>query len=240
MIDWLRRERLDPHIALGGREVPIVIRRHPRARRMILRLAPDGSEVRLTLPQWGRTADAIGFAETRREWLEEQLARLPVAAPPVAGGTLPYRGCEVAIRWEADAPRRARLADDSIRIGGPEENLVPRLQRWLEGEALRLMGLDLADYCAAAGQDLPALRLSRAKQRWGSCSGKGVVRINWRLIQAPDPIRRSVVAHEVAHLVHFDHSPEFHALLGTIYEADIREANLWLKQHGRGLYTRFG
>jgi predicted metal-dependent hydrolase len=49
-----------------------------------------------------------------------------------------------------------------------------------------------------------------------------------------------VVAHEVAHLVHFDHSPAFHALLGEIYEADIRIADQWLREHGRGLYASFG
>ena len=59
-------------------------------------------------------------------------------------------------------------------------------------------------------------------------------------MQAPDFVRRSVVAHEVAHLVHFDHSPAFHALLGRIYEADIRIADGWLREHGRGLYASFG
>ncbi|MEM8725649.1 MAG: M48 family metallopeptidase, partial [Pseudomonadota bacterium] len=64
--------------------------------------------------------------------------------------------------------------------------------------------------------------------------------INWRLVQAPDHVRRSVVAHEVAHLVHFDHSPAFHALLSDIYEHDIKVADRWLKQHGRSLYSSFG
>lgn len=57
---------------------------------------------------------------------------------------------------------------------------------------------------------------------------------------APDLIRRSVVAHEVAHLVHFDHSPRFRAFLGEIFEADIREADLWLRREGRSLYRPFG
>ena len=60
------------------------------------------------------------------------------------------------------------------------------------------------------------------------------------LVQAPDAVRRSVVAHEVAHLVHFDHSPRFHAVLGRIYESDIAEANAWLAAHGRQLYAAFG
>ena len=61
MIDWLRRDRGPPQIVLAGRTVPVVLRRHARTRRMTLRLAPDGSEVRVTLPQWGRTADALDF-----------------------------------------------------------------------------------------------------------------------------------------------------------------------------------
>jgi predicted metal-dependent hydrolase len=66
------------------------------------------------------------------------------------------------------------------------------------------------------------------------------VRLNWRLAMAPDFVRRSVVAHEIAHLVHFDHGPAFHALLADLYEGEIAVANRWLKREGRGLYVPFG
>jgi len=52
-------------------------------------------------------------------------------------------------------------------------------------------------------------------------------------------VRRSVVAHEIAHLVHFDHSQRFHGLLGDLYEGDLAAANRWLKREGRSLYTVF-
>ena len=240
MIDWLRRDPGDPRLVLEGRELPVAIRRHPHARRMTLRLAPDGSEVRVTLPRWGRTAEALAFAGSRREWLAAQLAKCARAEPPAAGGTLAYRGKTLAIAWAAALPRKPALGENEVRLGGPEHSLAPRLQRWLEAEALRLMADDLADYCAAAGRPLPTLALSRAQRRWGSCSGTGTVRINWRLVQAPDFVRRSVVAHEVAHLVHFDHSPAFHTLLARIYEADLAAADRWLKQQGRSLYASFG
>ena len=54
------------------------------------------------------------------------------------------------------------------------------------------------------------------------------------------PQRRSVVAHEVAHLVHFDHSPAFRALLSGLFEDDIEAADQWLRREGRGLYAAFG
>lgn len=240
MIDWLRRKPADPTILLAGQEIPIVLRRHATARRMTMRLAPDGGEVRITLPRWGRTADALEFAASRREWLEGQFAKRPQASPPTPGGTLSYRGNDLPIIWEEKAPRRPLVSESGLLIGGPEGSLPARLRRWLESEAERLMDADLAAYCAAAGKAVPALRLSRARQRWGSCAGDGTIRLNWRLIQAPDEIRRSVVAHEVAHLVHFDHSPAFHALLDELFEGDVKAANRWLKQHGRSLYAQFG
>ena len=240
MIDWLRREADDPRITLAGRNLPVAIRRHPRAKRMTLRLAPDGSEVRLTLPRWGRTAEGLEFAESRRDWLEAQLDKQPEVAPPVPGGTIRYRGGELVIEWSESARRKPLLSGDSIRVGGPEGGIANRLQRWLEDQALPLMEADLADYCARANLDPPRVRLSRAQRRWGSCSTGGTIRINWRLVMAPDEIRRSVVAHEVAHIIHFDHGPQFHALLGELFEGDIEAANRWLKAHGRGLYASFG
>ena len=98
---------------------------------------------------------------------------------------------------------------DTLHVGGPLEGLAGRTQRWLEREALVLMTRDMEHYTRAAHLDPVPVALSRAQKRWGSCSDKQRIRINWRLVQAPEYVRRSVVAHEVAHLVHFDHGPRF-------------------------------
>lgn len=240
MIEWLRAAPRDPAIELSGRLLPIELNRHPRAKRLTLRLAPDGRAVRITLPRWCPAKDAIAFAAIRKEWLECQLAKLPRPGDPVGRGWFSYCGERLALDWSSQAPRRPALAAAALRIGGPHETLGQRIRRWLEGEALRLLSEDVAHYCAKAGLPVAPLRLSRAQRRWGSCSSKQMVRINWRLVQAPGEIRRSVVAHEVAHLVHFDHGPRFHTLLGELYEGDIEAANRWLRDHGRGLYADFG
>jgi predicted metal-dependent hydrolase len=241
MLDWLKRNpRSAPMIEVGGRPLPIVLRRLSNARRLTMRLAPDGSEVRISMPRWGRQAEALEFARSRSEWLARQLSALPAGEAPKDGETLHYRGHPLVIDHIEGATRRVRRSEHAISLGGPAETLPARLRRWLEGEARSLLAEDLTYYCTRAEQPVPKLALSSAQRRWGSCSGKGMIRINWRLIMAPDCVRRSVVAHEVAHLVHFDHSPRFHALLEQIYEGDIREANRWLKREGRGLYTAFG
>ncbi len=245
MIDWLKRAPIEPEIELNGVTVPITLRRHRTAKRLTLRLAPDGSEVRITLPSWARSAEATAFAHARRDWLAQQHAKVPKRSAPGPGDCLRYRGDKVHIDWEPKAARRPFLVNGALRIGGPEQGLEKRIMRWLEKQALALFEEDLADYTKAAALDPVPVGLSRAQRRWGSCSdggqsGRQRIRLNWRLVQAPDFVRRSVVAHEVAHLVHFDHSPAFHALLGDIYEGDISEADAWLKAQGRSLYASFG
>ncbi len=256
VLDWLRRA--DPRakqappkkaparatasrmISVGERELPLVIRKLTRARRMTLRLAPDGSEARVSIPAWGRVGDAEAFARDRADWLAGQLANLPEARTIAPGATLNLRGEELLIDWRESARRKPVVADGNLVIGGPRESIGRRLQRWLEAEALVLLADDLAFYCARAGHDIPRLSLSRAQRRWGSCAVDGSIRMNWRLVMAPDFVRRSVVAHEVAHIVHFDHSADFHAHLDSLYEGDIDTANRWLKRYGRTLYVPFG
>lgn len=241
MIDWLRRNpREVPTVELGQVLLPVVVRRHASAKRMTLRLSHDGCEVRVTIPQWGRSADALAFAQARRDWLAAQLATVSPARPVGPGTTIRFRGKDLAVHHEPKAARRPVLTESAIVLGGPEAALHGRLHRWLEAEARALFAADLDHYCALADKPPPRLMLSSAKRRWGSCAPSGAIRINWRLVMAPDQVRRSVVAHEVAHLVHFDHSPRFHALLGELFEGDIKAANLWLKREGRSLYQPFG
>ena len=245
MLDWLRRSPRDvPGVAVAGRRLPVVIRRLPQARRMTLRLAPDGSEIRISMPRWGLEADALAFATSRADWLAGQLDRLPTAQGGAQrltpGALLRFRGEMHRIDHAPKLPRRPVAGDAVIRLGGPAEGLEGRIHRWLLAEARVLFAADLAHYAGRAGVPMPRLALSSAKARWGSCSARGIVRLNWRLIMAPDAVRRSVVAHEVAHLLHFDHSPRIHAALGDLFEGDLAAANRWLKAEGRSLYASFG
>ena len=241
MLDWLRRDpRAIPVISIAGRELPIVVRRLDRARQMTMRLAADGSEVRISIPKWGRTAEALAFAQSRQAWLQNQIAALPAPVAIGPGATIRYRGEALLVHHVPDAKRRPLLDDGALLVGGPETSLQARLHRWLEAEARTLLAHDIADYCDRASRPVPRLALSRARRRWGSCAADGAIRINWRLIMAPDFVRRSVVAHEVAHLIHFDHSPAFHACLQALFEGDVSAANAWLRREGRGLYAPFG
>jgi predicted metal-dependent hydrolase len=75
-----------------------------------------------------------------------------------------------------------------------------------------------------------AVRVCNFKAKWGSCDSSGVLSFNWRLLMAPEWVARYVVVHELAHLVHMNHSKEFWDLVGR-YNSDAKKARLWLRQH---------
>lgn len=223
-------------LTIGEREYALVIRRHARARNIRLRTDPAKGALLVTLPGHARLGEAIAFVRAQADWIEASFAKAGTHIAMAPGALIPYRGTEHRIVWDASHGRRVIAADGTIRMGGAADLIDTRLTRWLKAEAKRLCAADLADYCARAGAQVPALAISNAARRWGSCSANGTIRINWRLVMAPDEVRRSVVAHEVAHLRHMNHSADFYTWLDHLFEGDRKSADRWLKAHGRGLY----
>lgn len=222
---------------LDGRPVPVRIVRHARSRRLTLRLAHETGGLVVNMPKAARLSEAQRFVLEHQGWIR---SRIDAAGPALAigpGAVMRWRGEDVRIDWRADGPRAPVLDDGALVLGGPEAHVRTRVLRWMKAGALALISDDLAIIAARAGVQPPPIRLSSAHRRWGSCSANGEIRINWRLVQAPDPVRRSVVAHEVAHLRHMDHSRAFYAWLDEISPDSRRDADAWLKANGPSLYA---
>jgi len=215
---------------------PIEIRPMRSARRFRLRFDEARRTLKLTCPsRTGRRA-ALAWALDQRDWIEAQIARAEPAEPFAAGAIIPIEGEEVRIAWDRAAPRTPLLGNGELRVGGPEAGLARRIELFLKRRALQLMSLEVAEYAAAAGAGAGAgagsVSVGDAGTRWGSCSSSGRIRLSWRLILATPRVRRYVVAHEVAHLVHLDHSPKFKALEARLYGPGLSEAKAELRRVG--------
>jgi len=230
-----------PQIRIGDEVWPVRLVHHARARRYRLVLDAARAELRLTLPRRGNSAKALRWASEQQDWLAEQVGK---AAAPVTVGPdtlLPLFGVERRILWSVSAPRAVRLADDALHVGGPAAGVGRRVERWLKVEALALMERESRAIAAAAGLRVGRVGVGDPRSRWGSCTAAGDLRYSWRLILAPDHVRRATVAHEVAHLAHMDHGPAFHALVAALHDGDVAAARAWLRREGRGLHRyRFG
>lgn len=89
----------------------------------------------------------------------------------------------------------------------------------------------VAYYHAMTGGVYERITIRDQKTRWGSCSSKGTLSFNWRLMLAPPAVLDYVVVHELCHLTHMDHSPAFWQAVEAICP-DYRQLRLWLKEHG--------
>ena len=211
---------------------PIEIRLLKSARRLRLRFDEGSGTLKLTCPWRTSRRAALAWALDQREWIEAQLARAEPGEPFEPGATIPLEGEEVRIAWHPTAPRTPALVDGELQCGGPLDGLPRRLELFLKRRALELMSLEVAEFAAAADVTAASVSVGDAGSRWGSCSSQRRIRLSWRLIMAPPAVRRFVVAHEVAHLVHLDHSAKFKALEARLYGPGLAEAKAALRRIG--------
>ena len=212
--------------------VPLVVRSVKSARVMRLRFDSGRNVLKLTCPARVSRNAALAWAADQSDWIETQLAASLPPNPFIPGARFPLEGQEVTIDWCADRPRTVRLAGDLLLCGGPAEGLAKRVETFLRRRATDLLSLETAEFAAAGGVRPKAVSVGDADTRWGSCSANGRIRYSWRLICAPPEARRYVVAHEVAHLVHLNHGPQFKALERRLFGPGVAEAQALLRRHG--------
>jgi hypothetical protein len=208
----------------------------PRARVMRLRVDRRSGQVVLTVPRRVSRRHALDWAAGHRAWVEAQLAKIVPAASLGDGAELPLYGAPHRILWDEAASRVPRLEPGRLVVGGPADNLEARILRWLRRHAADLLSRETEEFAAKAGVSVSRVGIGDPVSRWGSCSSSGAIRYSWRLILAPDWVRRATVAHEVAHRVHMNHGPDFHALVERLLGVDPKPARLWLRRHGPSLH----
>ena len=90
-------------------------------------------------------------------------------------------------------------------------------------------------YAHIMGISYGRIAIREQKTRWGSCSGKGNLNFNWRLILAPEEVLDYVVVHELAHRREMNHSKAFYAIVESVLP-DYRAARKWLRDKGQMLW----
>ncbi len=221
-------------IEINGESLPLKLRRNANARRITLRLSRDGSVVQLTLPKRCTEKKAIAFANTQSEWIAKQLQSKPEAKPFVPNMSVQLLGEELLFKHHAN--RLTVCEGATVFIGGDEEFFARRVEDYIKKqarEAFSEMARELAD---ELGETITGIALRDTASRWGSCSHKKRINLSWRLALAPLKVARYVIAHEVAHLVHFNHSAEFWQLVDELHPNWKNERD-WLGANGAGLHA---
>lgn len=213
------------------REIPLVVSRNPRARRITLRLDGLSGEVRLVLPKRMALTEGLDFAKEKADWLIEQIDALPERVPFAEGAIIPVLGRDHVIRHLPGARAGVWREEGAIFVSGFAEHVGRRVTDFLKSEARDEIGPRARAQAAAIEREVSRLTVRHMSSRWGSCGSDGALCFCWRLILAPEPVLDYVVAHEVAHLRYMNHGPRFWKLVARL-APEAAGAKAWLKAHG--------
>jgi predicted metal-dependent hydrolase len=227
---------LQIRISLHGRNVAMELRPSRRAKRIILRIDPVGT-VTLVVPRRTSRDEAVAFARSKAEWLQDRLAALPEQVPFNDGAQLPLLGRTHRIRHDTHS-HSVRIGRGEIVVAGEAAHLPRRVADFLRREARRECAERARRLARRLGLNVARISIRDPKSRWGSCSHKGHLSFSWRLIFAPEWVLDYVIAHEVAHLIEMNHGPRFWRLVERLYPDSVRPRE-WLRRHGTRLH-RYG
>lgn len=220
-----RHPRAGRELLLEGTLVAYEFRR-ARRRSIGFVVGPEGLSV--SAPRWVGVGEVDAALRSKSSWILRKLAEQhergrQQAAAQVSwcdGAVLPVLGRPLRLR-RVDGPSGVLMrasasadgGDDELWVGIPADAPARAWRElvlaWLHQRARELFAERSAHYAARLGVQVRRVALSNASTRWGSASADGSIRLNWRLIHLGLPTIDYVVAHELAHLRHMDHSPRF-------------------------------
>ncbi len=213
---------------------------NPRARRLSIRIDVRAGEAVLIAPSERKLADVVAFARTRASWMRERLAERPHRTPLEPGAAVNLFGKPTRLTATGGAGA-ARLIEDAdgplIASGGEGEAYARRVENLFKRVARETLQTRTDVHLRTLGQRPVKMSIADPKSRWGSCSPHNrSIRYSWRVVMAPPAVIDYLAAHEVAHLVHADHSPAYWAVVQRLI-GDHRPHRKWLREHGAALHA---
>ena len=213
----------------GRTAIPYLIRRSPSRGTVSVAVEPSGQVV-LTAPAVTTVERLDRVVRQKARWIVERTRRAGALQQPtgrefVSGETLLYLGrhCRLRVTSAAEA-RPVRLVrgwivvTTSKRLSGPERSSSVRRQlvSWYRSHALDQLRQRTRSWSAKLRRGPRDVIVRDPPRRWGSCDTSGTLRFNWRIVQAPSRLVDYVVAHELVHLLHRNHTPKFWSEVGRL------------------------
>lgn len=215
----------------GNPPIEVLLRPSARARRLSLRVSGLDGRVTVSYPRGYPAPRALDFAREKQDWIRQQLSARPEEIPVAPGIALPIEGR--VLRVESGTGRAVRTDADVLWV--PGRRAGPAVAAFLKLRARDRLAEAADRHAAALGRNYGRITLRDTRSRWGSCSSRGDLMFSWRLAMAPPDVLNYVAAHEVAHLAHMHHGPDFWAALGALF-GDYRAQRAWLRREGATLH----
>ncbi|MCE9643178.1 MAG: M48 family metallopeptidase [Candidatus Andersenbacteria bacterium] len=226
---------------------PVSVRRSSRARRMAIHVEAMG-QVELVLPKRASEALGIAFLAERQDWIiqilkkQESAVRVMPVTELKNGASLPFFGDTLLLRVSIESDRTRSFVEEKsgeLIAHIPETSkLRLAVSRFYIAQSKQYFIGQSHEYGQIIGKNIPRVRVIDMKTQWGSCNHRThTLTFNWRLALAPEHVARYVTAHEVAHIIHANHSARFWKAVAQL-NPNYASSRAWLKQYGGSLVIK--
>ena len=226
-------------VILDGQAISYIIKCSTKAKYVRLEVRSE-TGLTVVIPKSYKSDRIPDLLKEKRRWISGKLAKYGQVQRPASdkalkgGDTVPHLGRDLEVvtrrsygNVESVNVERNRLVV-SLRAGSNRLDMV--LERWYRMQATQLIREKANKLGADLGLTYGQLSIRGQKTRWGSCSQKGNLSFNWKLIMAPEPVIDYVIVHELAHLKEMNHTKRFWQLVGQ-HCPKWRDHRKWLKDH---------
>lgn len=232
-------------VSIDGRAIEYRIKRS-RQRRKTYQVSIVSGQVLLAVPFRTTNGEAEEMLRQKAQWIFSKLDAVearPESPQFLSGESLPFRGRDLTL-WVQGVDltpsglpevtldrRRLKVAVPlGLDSAARQEQVAVALVTWLTQRAREQVEAQVACWLPALGNGtVPPVHIRNQRRRWGSCSSKGVLRFNWRLSMLEPALVEYVVVHELCHLTHMNHSPDFWGLVAQ-HLPDYKERRRLLKE----------
>lgn len=212
-------------------------RQSTRAKRASLRLNNKEKCIDLIIPKRVSQSYIQRFVAQHHDWITQTLKTLPEPVHFENGVRFPFFGETLTLNIEKDnsfKTTRISKHENILTIQTRLDTSVQRLKRWIIKETRERLETLAQEKAALINETVGDVRVRDTSSRWGSCSHDRNLSFSWRLAFAPMHAIDYVVAHEVAHFVHMNHSPEFWGLCEELC-VDYKRGKKWMRENGKSL-----
>jgi len=216
-------------------DLSVVVKVVPRSRSVSVRVLPNGSIV-VTAPRFTPRFVINQFISKHENWIREKqgIVVKKLNALVAERERLFFRGREYDFRLNISSQKEGvKVTDANLTVTSAQEDHaeVRRiLEKWYRLQATKHFKERVPLLADLVDSNVKTVSIRSQRTRWGSCSSRNTISLNWRLIMAPDWVSDYVVYHELAHLTHMNHSKQFWLLVER-YVPNHKDAQKWLKDH---------
>lgn len=207
-----------------------------------IQIRPDKTVV-ARAPVFLNEREVFNMIKEKTLWIEKTLAAMPAPLPPLEfkdGDSLTYRGTKITlnlVQTPGTKGSSVELSGETLIVHTPfceRDTIISLLKAWMKEQARKEIHSLIASLIPLIKAAPHKITLREQKTRWGSCSSRGNLSFNWKIIMAPPEVLRYLVIHEMAHLIHMNHSGRFWKLVAKL-DPGFKSHKKWLKEKGHTL-----